>query len=42
MSDEPDVFDPIPVDGLLLALCEMARTLDGFELGIPSTSRERR
>ena len=34
MSDEPHVFDPIPADGLLLALCEVARNVDGFELGI--------
>jgi hypothetical protein len=34
MSDQPDVFDPIPADGLLLALCEVARNVEGFELGI--------
>ena len=34
MPDESHEFDPIPADGLLLALCEVARNVDGFELGI--------
>jgi hypothetical protein len=37
MSDEPHDFDPIPADGLLLALCEVARSVEGFELGITVT-----
>ncbi|WP_372736260.1 hypothetical protein [Nocardioides sp.] len=32
MSD--DEFRPIPADGLLMALAEVARTQEGFELGI--------